>query len=62
MSEKLLPCPFCGGEAAYLKFIDDNYAAQCTDFNCKISLINPAYFPSLKEAIDALKTQTEVKS
>ncbi len=43
MSEiKLLPCPFCGGEAEYCKgdWIGKEYWVKCTKCSCKTSLSN----------------------
>ena len=43
MSEiKLLPCPFCGGEAEYCKgdWIGKEYWVKCTKCSCNTSLSN----------------------
>ena len=55
MSEiKLLPCPFCGGEAEYCKgdWIGKEYWVKCTKCSCKTSLSN-----NYKKPIDEWNTR-----
>ena len=34
MTEKLKPCPFCGGEAELTKHLNDLYSVQCNTTEC----------------------------
>lgn len=37
---KLKPCPFCGGEAEYISFVDDNVQAIIRKPACQIRCMN----------------------
>lgn len=37
MTEKLKPCPFCGGKAKYISTTEDMHWVYCRDCKCKTS-------------------------
>ena len=54
MSEKLKPCPFCGGEAAlqYGRFYGNEFYKDYFCF-CDECEASTTYFPTVAEAIEA---------
>lgn len=58
-NDKLLPCPFCGGEAHIIsaEFMGTEwYIAQCRDVNCPSNLMETN---SLERAIEAWNTRAD---
>ena len=55
--EKLLPCPFCGGEAELMRFpkCDRKYVVICENKQCMASVGNYSY--TKEEAIKAWNTR-----
>lgn len=52
--KKLLPCPFCGGEAKEIAkkiiLVESSFSVKCANLNCQCSL---AWFLTREEAINA---------
>lgn len=55
MSEKLKPCPFCGGEAWVIQILEDLYAVECR----KCWTRKGTYQPTKAEAIEAWNRRAE---
>lgn len=56
MSEELLPCPFCGGEA-HISASSDGYGVECWNRRCID--IQLEQIPTEAEAIEAWNTRAE---
>ena len=61
MSEKLKPCPFCGGEAVYDKDIAGYFFVCCPSDECNTQVAS-YHYPSLEEAINAWNTRVEAQN
>jgi Lar family restriction alleviation protein len=53
MSNTLLPCPFCGGEAETFEASEDSFSILCTGCG-----VETPYLPYLTEAIAAWNSRT----
>lgn len=55
-SDKLLPCPFCGGEGKVSEFHSFWYKSGCSNLNC-FAYITSLVFQTKEEAIAAWNTR-----
>ena len=62
MSEKLKPCPFCGGEAELIQHHERDNEYYSYFVHCKKCVIRTTYLQSAKKVIAAWNTRTEAQS
>ena len=59
METKLLPCPFCGGEAG-LSAHDNHYVVECMNVWCEVGAYTELRYPqSAEQAVEAWNTRHE---
>lgn len=60
MSEELLPCPFCGGEAIDSEIEPGNWRIGCNNVQCRGDWFASKFYPTKAAAITAWNTRTEL--
>lgn len=62
---ELLPCPFCGGEAAIVQTLDTTvrtWFVTCSNLKCSVLAFRTKRYYTEAEAIDAWNTRAELGS